>query len=184
VSDADKTPLWVPPIELSSRRADETPLPLSGRQPTRRRNATHSLRIGGHKVFVTVDFDGEDPDARVCRFYVDLHREGAPLRGAAAIVAESSNRALRDGASLTSVCEALRHAGFIPDGLVEGHPTIKFATSIFDLVAQVIEDEDPVLRAGALARKKAAEAQSRERRLVAQMLASPAPPPMKEGASQ
>jgi hypothetical protein len=179
--DADKTPLWTPPIEATPQRADETPLPISGPRPTRRRNATHSLRIGGHKIFVTVDFDA--PSGRVCRFYVDLHKEGAPLRGAAAIVAEGNNRALDGGGSLESVCEALRHAGFEPSGMVEGHPTIKWATSIFDLVAQVIEDEDPVLRAEVAERKKAVEARAKDVLLVAQTLASAAPSPAKEGVS-
>lgn len=114
--------------------------------PGRRPLVTHALRIGeAHKVHISV---GLRDDGTVREFFVDLaHKEGAPLRAIGHIVATSNSLALQHGASLRSVCAALRAAYFDPAGKVHGHDTITVAYSLFDLVAQVLEAEDAVLRA-------------------------------------
>lgn len=151
-ASADRTPIaglplsdLAPPAKPVIEVGSSGPVSRLNGRPTKRPCVRHSLRIGGHKVFIQVDF--WPGTRRVFGFFVDLHKEGAPLRSTAAIVAESNNRALQQGASLESVCEALRTAGFEPNGLVTGHETITHATSLFDLVAQVLEDEDEELRA-------------------------------------
>lgn len=126
------------------------------RPPARRETFTHALRItgpgGAHKLHITV---GHRPDGTVREFRVDVaHVVGAPFRALGIIVAAQGSLALQHGASLREVCDALRAAYFEPSGVVSGHPTITHADSLFDLVAQVLEDEDAVLREE-LARKRA-----------------------------
>lgn len=176
MSAADATPLCPVPIELagpepsvrevSPSLAADDPC-LRGRAPSalargqrdrprkKRPSVRHELRMAGHVVFISV---GHRPDGTVQEFFVDLeHKEGAPLRGAGHIVAASNSLALQHGAPLRSVCSALRAARFEPAGDVEGHDTITSAASLFDLVAQVLEAEDAVLREK-LARERAEEA--------------------------
>lgn len=125
------------------------------RPPTKRPLVTHSLKIAGHRLHISV---GHRSDGTVREFFVDLaHKEGAPLLGVCHIVAASNSLALQHGAPLRSVCSALRAARFEPAGTVEGHPTITSASSLFDLAAQVLEDEDAELRAK-LAQERAEKA--------------------------
>lgn len=130
------------------------------RPPWKRPNTTLSMTIigsqGKHRLHISV---GHRPDGTVREFFVDVeHREGAPLRAVAHVVAASNSLALQYGAPLRSVCSALRVALFEPAGDVKGHPTITHAHSLCDLVAQVLEDEDVVLRAE-LAQERARKAE-------------------------
>ena len=114
--------------------------------PSRRPLVIHALRIGeAHKVHISV---GLREDGTVREFFVDIeHKEGAPLRAIGIIVATSNSLAQQHGAPLRSVCAALRAAYFEPAGMVTGHTTITHTDSLFDLVAQVLEDEDAAIRA-------------------------------------
>lgn len=182
MSAADATPLCPVPIELVGPEPSVREVPPSlaaddpgmlarsahnpalargarERPPSKRRTATHSLTmigaLGVHGLHITV---GKRPDGTVREFFVDVeHKEGAPLRAIAHVVATSNSLALQHGAPLRSVCSALRVALFEPAGAVKGHSTITSATSLCDLVAQVLEDEDAVLRAE-LARERAEKA--------------------------
>lgn len=107
-------------------------------RPRRRDLVTHALRLAGHSVHVSVGFR---PDGTILEFFVDLHKEGAPMRGAAHIVATMGSRMLQHGVPVAAVCGSMRSTFFEPAGEVTGHERIVAARSLFDLVAQVLEHE-------------------------------------------
>jgi ribonucleoside-diphosphate reductase alpha chain len=136
--------------------ADETPLPILMREPEpsvrgglargeaeqrpgRRKSATHELMLAGHKTFITV---GKRRDGSVMEVKIELHKEGAPFRGAADVIARLVSHALQHGVPIETVFDGLRASYFDPAGEVTGHPRITHADSLFDLVARVIEDEE------------------------------------------
>lgn len=165
MNDADKTPLC--PIAIDMRAPEPSvrgePLPshlprgVAEKRPSKRPLITHELSVGGHKVFVQV---GLRPDRTVLEFFLDMHKEGAPFRGAAHIIAAGHSKALQCGVPLSVVCNELRVTFFEPKGLVEGHENITHAESLFDLVASVLELEDARERPRALARMRAKREQA------------------------
>lgn len=166
MNGADVTPLVPihllrdpePSVEVPPSLAADDPTYLARGmrepRPTKRRSVTHGLDLAGHSVHIGLS---KRPDGTVFEFFVDLHKEGAPLRGAAHVVAASNSASLQRGTSLRVVCNSLRSSFFEPAGTVTGHERITHADSLFDLVAQVLEDEDAVLREE-LARERAEKA--------------------------
>lgn len=141
-----------PPSMLARGEAEKRP----GRRPL----VTHAVRVGGHKIHIGVGFR---PDGTVMEFFLDLHKDGSFTRGAAHVIATGQSKALQRGVPLAAVCDTLRSTFFEPAGKVEGHepdegqgPPITHAESLFDLVAQVLEREDAVLRIEVLKRDRAA----------------------------
>lgn len=111
------------------------------RPPNKRDHAKQQLKIDGHSVYIGMDIHG----GSIVEFTIELHKEGAPLRGAAHVIAKQGSFLLQYGAPLSVVCDALRSMFFEPAGEVTGHETITHARSLFDLVAQVLEYEDAAL---------------------------------------
>ena len=81
---------------------------------------------------------GHDSAGALREVWVDVHKEGAILRGLLSTLGRLASLALQHGASAAEVAHSLRHEAGSP-GDVVGHETIRDATSLPDLVAQVIE---------------------------------------------
>lgn len=108
-------------------------------RPKRRPCVNYALKLAGHSVHIGVGFR---PDGTVLEFFVDLHKEGAPLRAAAHVVATIGSMAIQRGMSLGDLCSGLRSMYAEPAGEVEGHDRVTSALSLFDLVAKVLEDAE------------------------------------------
>jgi ribonucleoside-diphosphate reductase alpha chain len=105
------------------------------RLPKKRSGFTQEARIGGHKVFLRT---GEYKDGNLGEIFVDMHKEGAAFRSLMNSFAISVSMGLQHGVPLDSYVEQFTFTRFEPSGIVEGHPNIKFSTSIIDYVFRVL----------------------------------------------
>ncbi|MCC7172821.1 MAG: vitamin B12-dependent ribonucleotide reductase, partial [Planctomycetes bacterium] len=105
------------------------------RLPKKRRGFTQEGRVGGHKVFLRT---GEYDDSRLGEIFIDMHKEGAAFRSLMNCFAISISMGLQHGVPLESFVDQFTFTRFEPQGPVEGHPNVKFATSIVDYIFRVL----------------------------------------------
>jgi ribonucleoside-diphosphate reductase alpha chain len=117
------------------REGARPPATVRHRLPHRRTGFTQEARIGGHKVFLRT---GEYEDGSLGEIFVDMHKEGAAFRSLMNCFAISVSMGLQHGVPLENYVEQFTFSRFEPQGIVEGHPNIKFSTSIVDYVFRVL----------------------------------------------
>jgi ribonucleoside-diphosphate reductase alpha chain len=105
------------------------------RLPTKRRGFTQEARVGGHKVFLRT---GEYDDGTLGEIFIDMHKEGAAFRSLMNCFAMAVSIGLQYGVPLETYVEQYTFTRFEPHGPVEGHPNLKFATSIVDYIFRVL----------------------------------------------
>jgi ribonucleoside-diphosphate reductase alpha chain len=105
------------------------------RLPKKRKGFTQEARVGGHKVFLRT---GEYDDGSLGEIFIDMHREGAAFRSLMNCFAISVSMGLQHGVPLESYLEQFTFTRFEPQGPVEGHPNVKFATSMIDYIFRVL----------------------------------------------
>jgi ribonucleoside-diphosphate reductase alpha chain len=126
-----EAPAAKPPIAEASR----APTTVRHRLPKKRRGFTQEARIGGHKVFLRT---GEYENHQIGEIFIDMHKEGAAFRSLMNCFAISVSMGLQHGVPLQSFVDQFTFTRFEPQGVVEGHPNIKFATSIIDYIFRVL----------------------------------------------
>jgi ribonucleoside-diphosphate reductase alpha chain len=67
-----------------------------------------------------------------------MHKEGAAFRSLMNCFAISVSMGLQHGVPLQSFVNQFTFTRFEPQGVVEGHPNVKFATSIIDYIFRVL----------------------------------------------
>ncbi|MFO0695428.1 MAG: vitamin B12-dependent ribonucleotide reductase [Polyangiales bacterium] len=112
--------------------------PFRRRLPTRRRGFTQEARVSGHKIFLRT---GEYEDGKIGEIFIDMHKEGASFRSLMNCFAISVSMGLQHGVPLESYVDQFTFTRFEPGGIVEGHPNIKFSTSMIDYVFRVLAVE-------------------------------------------
>ncbi|MBN1653799.1 MAG: vitamin B12-dependent ribonucleotide reductase [Deltaproteobacteria bacterium] len=113
-----------------------TPPPtIRHRLPRKRTGFTQEARVAGHKVFLRT---GEYGDGSLGEIFIDMHKEGAAFRSLMNCFAISVSMGLQHGVPLESYVNQFTFTRFEPQGPVEGHPNIRFATSIIDYVFRVL----------------------------------------------
>ncbi|MGE0784123.1 MAG: vitamin B12-dependent ribonucleotide reductase [Sandaracinaceae bacterium] len=105
------------------------------RLPKKRTGFTQEARVGGHKVFLRT---GEYDDGSLGEIFIDMHKEGAAFRSLMNCFAISVSMGLQHGVPLESYVDQFTFTRFEPGGMVQGHPNIKFATSMIDFVFRVL----------------------------------------------
>ena len=105
------------------------------RLPQKRRGFTQEARVGGQKVYVRT---GEYEDGTLGEVFIDMHKEGAALRSLMNCFAISISLGLQHGVPLEEFVNAFTFTRFEPQGRVEDHPNIKFATSVVDYVFRTL----------------------------------------------
>jgi len=163
------------PIPKSSEAQDPTQLtlgiaPFSGsrpkglrvRLPKKRVGFTQEARVGGHKIFLRT---GQYEDGTLGEIFIDMHKEGAAFRSMMNCFAMSVSIGLQYGVPLQTYVEQFTFTRFEPQGIVEGHPYVKMATSIVDYLFRTLaveylgrydlahvkpEGEDPIPHVGFL----------------------------------
>jgi ribonucleoside-diphosphate reductase alpha chain len=108
---------------------------LRVRMPKRRRGFTQEARVGGHKIFLRT---GEYEDGTLGEIFIDMHKEGAAFRSLMNCFAMAVSVGLQYGVPLETYVEQFTFTRFEPQGLVEGHPYVKFSTSIVDYLFRVL----------------------------------------------
>ncbi|MFL5450593.1 MAG: vitamin B12-dependent ribonucleotide reductase [Myxococcales bacterium] len=112
-------------------------LPTSARRrlPSKRHGITQEAKVGGNKVFLRT---GEYEDGTIGEIFIDMHKEGAALRSVMNCFAMLVSIALQYGVPLEVLVEQFVFTRFEPQGPVQGHDRVKFATSVIDYVFRAL----------------------------------------------
>ena len=113
----------------------QPPPTVRHRLPKKRAGYTTEAKVGGHKVFLRT---GEYNDGSIGEIFIDMHKEGAAFRSLMNSFAISVSMGLQHGVPLESYVEQFTFTRFEPAGPVEGHPNVKFATSMIDYIFRVL----------------------------------------------
>jgi len=111
------------------------PVSVRVRLPRKRQGFTQEARVGGHKIFLRT---GEYLDGQLGEIFIDMHKEGAAFRSLMNCFAMAVSVGLQYGVPLETYVDQYTFTRFEPQGSVEGHDNIKFATSIVDYVFRVL----------------------------------------------
>jgi len=103
--------------------------------PQKRRGFTYEGRVGGQKVYLRT---GEYEDGTLGEIFVDVAKEGAAFRSLMNCFAIAISKGLQYGVPLEEFVDTFTFQRFEPQGIVEGHPNIKMATSIIDYIFRVL----------------------------------------------
>src|SRR5258708_21521045 len=105
------------------------------RLPKKRHGFTQEARVGGHKIFLRT---GEYDDQTLGEIFIYMHKEGAAFRSLMNCFAMSISIGLQYGVPLQTYVDQFTFTRFEPQGPVEGHPYVKFATSIVDFIFRAL----------------------------------------------
>lgn len=114
---------------LAAAVAGDVPAPARRPLPARRPAVTQHVHVGAHSIFLTT---GAYPNGRLGEVAIEIHREGAPLRGAYGALAGVLSVALQHAVPLEQLAAELIGIQCEPAGEVRGHRTIRCASSIPD----------------------------------------------------
>jgi len=103
--------------------------------PAKRRGITYEGRVGGQKIYLRT---GEYEDGTLGEIFVDVAKEGAAFRSLMNCFAIAVSKGLQYGVPLEEFVDTFTFQRFEPQGVVEGHPNIKMATSIIDYIFRVL----------------------------------------------
>ncbi len=149
-------------LTLSIGTQGSRPKGLRVRLPKKRVGFTQEARVGGHKIFLRT---GQYEDGTLGEIFIDMHKEGAAFRSMMNCFAMSVSIGLQYGVPLQTYVEQFTFTRFEPQGIVEGHPYVKMATSIVDYLFRTLaieylgrydlahvkpEDENPIPHVGFL----------------------------------
>jgi ribonucleoside-diphosphate reductase alpha chain len=99
--------------------------------PDRRAGYTQKARIGPHKIYIRT---GEYDNGALGEIFIDMHKEGAAFRSMTNCFAIAISLGLQHGVPLEEFVDAFVFTRFEPNGVVQGNPHIKMATSIVDYI--------------------------------------------------
>jgi ribonucleoside-diphosphate reductase alpha chain len=126
----------IPPLQAALQTSPPTlPTGTRVRLPKKRHGFTQEAKVGGHKIFLRT---GEYSNGQLGEIFIDMHKEGAAFRSLMNCFAMSVSIGLQYGVPLETFVEQFTFTRFEPQGLVEGHPNIKFGTSIVDYLFRVL----------------------------------------------
>ena len=133
--DADEPTAVTAAVRAVGRARPVRPEGTRVRLPKKRRGFTQEARVGGHKIFLRT---GEYEDGTLGEIFIDMHKEGAAFRSLMNCFAMAVSIGLQYGVPLETFVEQFTFTRFEPQGVVEGHANIKFATSIVDYIFRVL----------------------------------------------
>lgn len=98
----------------------------------------HEAAINGLKLYVTTSFY---EDGRLGEIYVSSGKQGSLTKGLLDSLSTTISKMLQYGVPSEHIASMYRGQKFEPSGIVTGHPYIKFADSISDLLSKIIDIE-------------------------------------------
>ncbi|MGL6174393.1 MAG: vitamin B12-dependent ribonucleotide reductase [Cellulosilyticaceae bacterium] len=124
---------------LSSDDTEPTPNQLTRTKPSGIRTAhVHEAEMGGLKLYITVSFYS---DGTLGELYVSAGRQGSLVKGLLDSLSTTVSKMLQYGIPAEDISRMYRGQKFEPSGFVAGHPYIKMADSISDLISKIIDIE-------------------------------------------
>ncbi|MCS7311902.1 MAG: vitamin B12-dependent ribonucleotide reductase, partial [Acidobacteria bacterium] len=132
VPAAISSPASRPRVEVPT---SEFPRLQRRRLPKKRYGFTQEARVAGQKIYLRT---GEYEDGTLGEIFIDMHKEGAAFRSMLNCFAIAISLGLQYGVPLEEFVDAFVFTRFEPQGPVEGHPHVKFATSIIDYIFRVL----------------------------------------------
>jgi ribonucleoside-diphosphate reductase alpha chain len=99
--------------------------------PKRRKGITREATVGGQKIFLRT---GEYEDGTLGEIFLDMYKDGAAFRGMLNSFAILVSKALQYGVPLEELVDTFTFTKFEPQGIVQGHEAVKFASSVLDYV--------------------------------------------------
>jgi ribonucleoside-diphosphate reductase alpha chain len=131
--------------EASASALEEAPAPIVPARglhrrplPKVRNGITYELKIGGQKMYLRT---GEYDDGEIGEIFLDMSKEGATLRSILNCFAIAISKGLQYGVPLKEFVDTFTFTRFEPQGIVQGHPYIKQATSVIDLVFRTLGEK-------------------------------------------
>jgi ribonucleoside-diphosphate reductase alpha chain len=122
-------------LPIAAAPAASTPKRERRRLPKKRHGFTQEAVVGGHKIFLRT---GEYEDGALGEIFIDMHKEGAAYRSMMNSFAIAVSMGLQYGVPLESLVDQFTFTRFDPAGGVQGHPNVKFCTSVLDYVFRVL----------------------------------------------
>ncbi|MDR1533152.1 MAG: vitamin B12-dependent ribonucleotide reductase [Clostridiales bacterium] len=98
----------------------------------------HEAAIDGLKLYITTSFY---EDGRLGEIYVSSGRQGSLVKGLLDSMSTMISEMLQYGVPPQDIAKMYRGQKFEPSGFITGHPYIKFADSISDLISKIIDIE-------------------------------------------
>lgn len=98
----------------------------------------HEAEMGGIKLYITVS---RYPDGNISEVYISAGRQGSLVKGLLDSISTTISEMIQYGVSAKDIATMYRGQKFEPSGFVGGHPYIKMADSISDLISKVIDIE-------------------------------------------
>ena len=94
------------------------------------------VKLGGHTLHITRAFYD---DGRLGEIFVTAGKQGNTTMGLIGVLSLVISKSLQYGVPAEVISEMLRSHDFAPNGMVQGHPNIKIANSISDLISKFID---------------------------------------------
>ena len=98
----------------------------------------HEVEMGGIKLYITVS---RYADGAISEVYISAGRQGSLVKGLLDSISTTISEMIQYGVSPKDIAKMYRGQKFEPSGFVNGHPYIKMADSISDLISKVIDIE-------------------------------------------
>ncbi|MDR0926763.1 MAG: adenosylcobalamin-dependent ribonucleoside-diphosphate reductase [Ignavibacteria bacterium] len=99
--------------------------------PKLRKGITREATVGGQKIFLRT---GEYEDGTLGEIFLDMYKDGAAFRGMLNSFAILTSKAIQYGVPLDELVDTFTFTKFEPQGIVQGHEAVKFASSVLDYV--------------------------------------------------
>jgi ribonucleoside-diphosphate reductase alpha chain len=103
-----------------------------------RKAHVHEAAINGLKLYITTSFY---EDGRIGELYVSCGRQGTLTKGLLDSMSTTISEMLQYGVPAGDISKMYRGQRYEPSGIITGHPYIKFADSISDLISKIIDIE-------------------------------------------
>jgi ribonucleoside-diphosphate reductase alpha chain len=110
--------------------------PSRERLPGKRSCTTYKLKLAGQSIFLTIS---TYPDGRFGEIWIDMHKEGATLRTVYGDFARAISISAQYGIPVAVMSHAFRGTNCLPNGPVEGFEGVTRASSVIDMVFQILD---------------------------------------------
>lgn len=125
-------------LKLAKGYEDSSHLPRRIKPTGIRRAHVHEAQMAGLKLYFTLSFY---EDGRLGEVYVSAGRQGSLAKGLLDSISTTISKMLQYGVPAKDIAQMYRGQKYEPSGFVYGHPYIKMADSISDLISKIIDIE-------------------------------------------
>ncbi|NLI90238.1 MAG: vitamin B12-dependent ribonucleotide reductase [Epulopiscium sp.] len=125
-------------LEIAKEHEKHSHLPRRIKPTGIRRAHVHEAQMAGLKLYVTISYY---EDGRLGEVYVSAGRQGSLAKGLLDSISTTISKMLQYGVPAKDISQMYRGQKYEPSGFVYGHPYIKMADSISDLISKIIDIE-------------------------------------------